>query len=82
MVIGIPGRSGPIIDFSIDSGGARVASLSGNDMLELWDMESGAEIASFHAEGTLTSCNLQPDGARLVTGGEDGRVYFMQLEED
>jgi WD40 repeat protein/tRNA A-37 threonylcarbamoyl transferase component Bud32 len=50
--------------------GRRVAGAS-MGRVGVWDVRSGAEIASFSPPGTLYALAFSPDGTRLATGGAD-----------
>jgi len=57
------------------------ATLGGKNGLRLFDAASGAEIGRDADYGASSySVQFRPDGRRLVTGCDDGRVRLYALE--
>ncbi len=50
--------------------------------VKVWDVASGAELASRSGLGHLFSMAFSPDGRRLATGREDGRVSIADWESE
>ncbi len=49
-------------------------------VLQLWDLESGAELARFVGhDGSVSALALMPDGKRVLSGSDDGTVRMWDL---
>ena len=48
--------------------------------LEVWDLISGVEMATFKFSSAINSCTIAPGGLTIVAGDEGGRVHFLHLE--
>src|SRR5262249_12212342 len=54
---------------------ARVASVSGDGNVKLWDVATGREVVTIHGHGSFVRCvAFHPDGSRLVTASADGTI--------
>ena len=61
--------------------GCRFAiSGSSDETLKVWDLSTGAVVASFSDEDSLYACAVAPDGKTIVAGGKSGQVHFLRLE--
>ena len=60
--------------------GQRLASVSDDQTLKIWDLGTGVCLATFYADGPLSTCAVAPDGQKFVTGGESGKVFFLNYE--
>ena len=48
--------------------------------LNVWDLDTGLPIATFHCDGSAQRCACA-DEQRIVAGDGGGRVYILRLEE-
>ncbi|KAH8825998.1 WD40 repeat-like protein [Flagelloscypha sp. PMI_526] len=67
------------VAFSPD--GKRVVSGSRDDNVQIWDAESGAQVAKIDGHGSsVTSVAFSPDGKRVVSGSRDHNVQIWDAE--
>ncbi len=61
--------------------GARLASVSDDDTIRIWDAETGLELQVLrgHEEG-VESVSFSPDGTRLASGSLDGTIRIWGAE--
>ncbi|HMA33538.1 MAG TPA: WD40 repeat domain-containing protein, partial [Chloroflexia bacterium] len=52
----------------------------GDRTLRIYDLASGALVATFAGDAPFWSCAVAPDGLIIVAGDERGRVHFLRLE--
>ncbi|KIL62680.1 hypothetical protein M378DRAFT_54012, partial [Amanita muscaria Koide BX008] len=68
-------RCGSSNNFEFSGDGSRIASLSGDDRLRLWNSETGALIVDVSRNATaVTALALSRDCSRLACGYRDGTV--------
>ena len=60
--------------------GNRAVSASDDKTLKVWDLDSGAVVVIFAADGSVLTCTVAPDGVTIVAGDALGRVHFLRLE--
>jgi WD40 repeat protein len=59
----------------ISQDGKRIVSVSADKTARVWDIETGASLMTLDGQsGMLGSVAFSPDGTRIVTGGESGRI--------
>jgi len=75
------GHQAVISCLAVTADGRRVISGSWDGALKAWDLDSGACLATFHADQRLTACALSGDGCIAVVGDELGRVHILRWEE-
>ena len=64
-------------------GGKRALSVSDDNMVRLWDVETGTVLHSFEGHtGAVFSVAFSPDGKRAVWGSKDKTVRLWQLPPD
>lgn len=73
------GHTGAVWNVAVTSDGTRAVSASSDQTLKLWDLTSGACLATFVADGVLLACAVAPDGRTIVAGGASGRLHFLRL---
>jgi WD40 repeat protein len=61
--------------------GKRVISGSRDKTLKVWDLETGAVLAEFTADGQNCACAISADGKTIVAGDWLGRVHFLSYLE-
>jgi WD40 repeat protein len=71
----------PFTAVAVYAGGRRAISASWDLTLRLWDLETGAALATFGGDSIVGSCDVAPDGRTLVAGDSSGRVHILRLEE-
>jgi WD40 repeat protein len=87
----LEGHTDHIQQLLVMADGRRAISVSGDTLgilpgviadrsLRVWDLGQGTQIASFTAEGLITSVDMMPDGRTLIAGDAAGRVHFLLLE--
>jgi len=65
---------------AVSGDGRRAVSASFDRTLKVWDLKTGAVVASFTCDAPARCCAFA--GAhRIVAGDEGGRVYFLAWEE-
>ncbi len=86
-----------IVSATFNHDGARIASVSEGNLLQIWDVNSGQLInqktkahecivndeASSHTKRTncaILSISFSPDGATIVSGGQDKALRFWNAE--
>jgi WD40 repeat protein len=57
-----------------DQDGKRLASVSFDRRLKVWDVETRKEISSFSDDAGMCSVTFSPDGGRLATGSSNGTI--------
>jgi WD40 repeat protein len=60
--------------FVLGAGGAR-------NTLDVWDFQRLEILMSFTGDANAYTCAWTPDGATIVVGDGDGRVYCLDIEE-
>lgn len=70
----LQGHGGGFTDVSWSPDGGRVATLSGYDTLQIWDLATGRPIASPTSIKGVASVDWSPDGRSIVTGASDGAI--------
>ncbi|MCB8966156.1 MAG: hypothetical protein H6660_04600 [Ardenticatenaceae bacterium] len=58
--------------------GARAISASADRTLKVWNLQTGAELASITLDGSLECVAVAPDGVTIVTGDGAGNVYCLR----
>lgn len=74
------GYSLGIKDLALAADGALLATASKTGRLDVWDTGTWDRVASFVADGELTSVASSPDGTRIVSGDSLGHVHLLHLE--
>jgi len=75
----LSGHGDDIMDIAVSDDGTRVLTASADRTARLWDVASGAVIASLVHEGHLVKGWLSPDGSRVATAAEEGRVSLWHV---
>jgi WD40 repeat protein len=57
----------------------RAVSASEDKTLKVWDLETGAVVATFTCDAAARCCAFAGD-RRIVAGDESGRVHFLSLQ--
>jgi WD40 repeat protein len=75
----LEGHSAGVYGVAVTPDGRRAVSASWDHTLKVWDLESGASIATFYCDG-YASCCTWADGHRIIAGDSAGRVYILAFE--
>jgi WD40 repeat protein len=62
--------------------GSTMAAADMDGWIELWDVESNDEKATYKADSAIYSINWSPDGSILAFGTDDGAVRLWHIETD
>lgn len=60
--------------------GRLVVSASDDKTLRVWEVETGAALATFTCDSAAYCCAFADDPKLIVAGDAVGRVYFLRLE--
>jgi WD40 repeat protein len=74
----LAGHSDWVRGVALSADGKRAVSASRDNTLKVWDVESGACIATFHCDGVAPCCAFV-DEHRILAGDEGGHVHLLQL---
>jgi eukaryotic-like serine/threonine-protein kinase len=71
---------GEAVSAAFSPDGRRLATWTWDNVLRVWDVESGAPVAALegHEDG-ISSAAFSPDGTRLVSGSYDGTARIWTL---
>jgi WD40 repeat protein len=69
----------PVLGVTVSGDGRRAVSASRDRTLKVWDLETGAAVATFTCDAVARCCAFAGD-RRIVAGDESGRVHFLSLE--
>ncbi len=75
----LTGHSDRVNGVAMSADGRRAVSASRDKTLKVWDLETGAVVATFNCEGPALCCAFAGD-RRIVAGDYSGRVHFLSLE--
>jgi hypothetical protein len=76
----LTGHTNRVDAVAVTPDGRRAVSGPYDKTLKVWDLDTGAVLATFQADASLYACALAPDGVTLVAGDKSGRVHFLRLE--
>jgi len=72
------GHTDEVWGVSVSPDGRRAVSASWDKTLRVWDLETGACLALYHAGSEAWSVAMAPAGERIVCGTRDGQVHFLK----
>jgi WD40 repeat protein len=75
----LAGHSDPVLGVAVSGDGQRAVSASRDKTLKVWDLETGAVVATFSCDGSARCCAFAGAG-KIVAGDAGGRVHFLALE--
>jgi WD40 repeat protein len=73
------GHSDVVTNAAVTPDGRNVITGSQDKKLKVWDLESGAMIATFSCDSSIYSCAVAEDGT-LVASDQANRIYVLTLE--
>jgi WD40 repeat protein len=74
----LEGHAGEVNGCDVSPDGALVASVSSDGSMKIWNARAASCLATFHVDGSLSSCVFARNGGALVAVGDMG-VYFLGL---
>jgi WD40 repeat protein len=74
------GHTSWINEVVVTSDGKKAISVSDDNTLKVWDLESGRKMVEFTGDGAIDSIALLPDGRTIIAGETSGRVHFLRLK--
>src|SRR5262249_50403134 len=66
---------------ALTADGKRAMSASADRTVAVWDIETGALIASFDTDFVVRTCAVAADGLTFVAADQQGCVHFLRLEK-
>jgi len=70
-----------ITSVAVNPGGTRIASVSLDKTIKLWDLESGRELRTIsNIGGSVNAVSFSPDGKTLIHGAEDKTIRIWDAE--
>lgn len=78
-IVSLIGHTGSILTCCFSPDGSLIASGSEDKTLKIWEVQTGKEISTFHAQSGVTCCNFHPNGTKLAFGCADGNLYLLNL---
>jgi WD40 repeat protein len=76
----LQGHSHFVWDVAVSPDGRRAVSASDDKTLEVWDLKTGAVVATFTCDASAMCCAFA--GAQSIVAGDfAGRVHFLELME-
>jgi WD40 repeat protein len=60
--------------------GRKIVSGSDDQTIKVWDVQDDKELASFVADGWITSVVVSQDGGTIIAGEYSDQVHFLKLE--
>lgn len=75
------GHTDWVFGVAVTSDGRRAVSASRDNILKVWDLETGATVATFVCDAGVKCCACA-DGRIIVAGEDAGHVHFLWLELD
>lgn len=76
----IKGHNSNVTQVAICPSKQYAVSVSIDQSLKVWDLNSGKHIASYSGDSMFYTCRVTPDGKTIVAGDALGQLHFLQLE--
>jgi WD40 repeat protein len=77
----LSGHSGPLTAVAVSPDGQRAVSASHDQTLKVWDLASGAFLATFTFDSAAHCCAYSDALKLIVAGDAGGHLHFLRLEE-
>ena len=74
----LQGHTGSVYGCAVSPKGEVIVSASEDNMLKVWDAQTGSCLATLLVDGFLNACVFHPDGEHLFAAGRHG-LYFLRL---
>jgi WD40 repeat protein len=70
-----------VISVAVNPAGTRIAAVSHDKLIKLWDLESGRELRTIsNIGGYVNTVSWSPDGKYLINGAEDKTIRIWDAE--
>jgi WD40 repeat protein len=79
-VIELTAHRGRVTACACSREGNWAASVASDQMLKIWDADSGAELCKFWLGSPGTALSLSPNGRDVIAGSENGTLFLLRLE--
>lgn len=76
----LKGHTEGILVIALTPDNSRIISGSQDNTLKVWDLENENVIASYKADGFISSCTISQDGELIIAGDSTGSIHFLRLE--
>ena len=73
------GHNSSVTAVSVTPDGLKAVSASYDKTLNLWDLATGKEIATFIGDSFMYSCAVSPNSLTIVAGDSSGKVHFISV---
>jgi hypothetical protein len=81
LVRTLSGHSSSVSAVAASPDGQRAVSASGDQTLKVWDLETGACLATFTCDSAAHCCAWSDALTLIVAGDEGGHLHFLRLED-
>lgn len=75
----LAGHTDPVTHVALAADGRRAVSASFDNTLRVWNLDSGACLARFSADGPIPVCGITTGAHVIVAGDAAGRVHILRL---
>lgn len=79
---GLEGHTGPVTSIAFSANGSIIATASADTTVRLYDARTFTPYATLQGPQKIVSLAFFPDGKRLVTAGDDGRVTLWDSDRE
>ncbi|MBV8833199.1 MAG: hypothetical protein JO108_28720, partial [Acidobacteriaceae bacterium] len=74
-------RSSSVYAVAVSADGRLAVSASADNLLKVWELASGALLATFICDASAICCAFSDDHKLIVAGDGLGQIHFLRLEE-
>jgi len=79
IVYELSGHRGWVTSVSVSADNQRVASVSTDGRLKIWDVKTKQNLVTFPHDGPVWDCAYSPSGKYVATCCEDGQLYVYSI---